>query len=353
MVRVQAADEIIETDRNHFLELVKSRRLAMGTSNQISVDVVICTRDRCKDLAATLESLQRPEVTHGLDVALTVIDNGSSDATRQSVEQQSWPHLTPGYHYHGDGGLASARNAGLAITKHRWVVFIDDDIRPKDGWLDAMIQPLLAGRFDAVVGTIRPAAHLRRAWMGHAVASALALNDHELASNKPPNLIGANMAFDREVLNRVPCFDTVLDPGGLGYAGDTLFSMQLGEAGLRVGRAVDAVVDHHFHEDRLLRRSILSSTKGFARSRRYINRQYGLWRGKRGAWKAGAVLIKLALFYATHPWVFWQREGCSNREFKLRNHLAYYCSALSRNTHTPKRAGGTQSELVDADRLHS
>lgn len=325
----------------------------MGHPNQTAVDVVICTRNRCKDLAATLESLQRPEVTQGLDVTLTVIDNGSSDATRQTLKQQNWPYLTPHYHYHGEGGLASARNAALAITKHRWVVFIDDDIRPQDGWLDAMIQPLVSGSFDAVVGTIRPAAHLRRDWMGRAVASALALNDHEPATNKTPNLIGANMAFDRDVLKRVPCFDTALDPGGLGYAGDTLFSMQLVEAGLHLGKAIDAVVDHHFHEDRLLRRSILSSTKGFARSRRYINRQYGQWRGKRGTWKAAAVLVKLGFFYATHPWVFWQREGCSNREFKLRNHLAYYCSGLSRNTQTPKQAGGTQSELVDADRLHS
>lgn len=299
----------------------------MGNPDQASVDVIVCTRDRSEDLAATLAKLQRPEVTQGMDVSLTVIDNASTDATRSVIEGTPWTHLPPRYHYHGEGGLASARNAGLAVTHHRWVVFIDDDVWPQDGWLAALIEPLREGRFDAVVGTIRPAAHLRRAWMGKAVASALALNDHEPVSGDAPNLIGANMAFDREVLNRVPGFDPVLDPGGLGYGGDTLFSLQLCEAGLSVGRALDAVVEHHFHADRLLRHALLSSTKGFARSRRYINQRYGLWRDDWPAFKAVSVLIKLGAYYAAHPRVFWQHEGCSNREFKLRNHLAYYCSA--------------------------
>jgi len=302
----------------------------MDNPDQDSVDVIVCTRDRCQNLALTLTKLQRPEVTQGLDVTLTVVDNASTDATRQLIEDRDWPYLSPRYCYHGEGGLASARNAGLAVTKNRWVVFIDDDVCPQDGWLAAMIEPLRTGRFDAVVGTIRPADHLRRAWMGRAVASALALNDHEPVSDSVPVLIGANMALDRAVLQRVPGFDPVLDPGGLGYGGDTLFSLLLRENRLSVGRAVDAVVDHSFHEDRLLRSSLLSSTKAFARSRRYINRKYGLWRDDWPAFKAIAILIKLGVYYATHPLVFAQREGCSNREFKLRNRLAYYCSAWRR-----------------------
>ena len=283
----------------------------MGDQNQASVDIIICTRDRCEDLTATIENLQRPEVTQGHAVTLTVVDNGSSDATRQVVQEHNGSYLPARYHYHREGGLASARNAGLAVTDQPWVVFIDDDVRPQAGWLAAMIEPLMARRFDAVVGTIRPAEHLRRQWMGTAIASALALNNHEPITNATPNLIGANMAFRRAVLEHVPGFDPQLDPGGLGYGGDTLFSMQLGEAGLKVGRASDAVVDHHFHADRLLRESLLSSAKGFARSRRYINRTYGLWLDEWETCKLLVVLIKLGLFYAGHPLAFKQREGCS------------------------------------------
>ncbi|MEM7624591.1 MAG: glycosyltransferase family A protein [Planctomycetota bacterium] len=295
-------------------------------SASTTVDLVICTRDRCQDLSATLENLQRPEVTEGLDVVLTVVDNGSTDDTRRVVEDGPWSRLRPRYLYHGSGGLASARNAGIADTDCSRVVFIDDDVWPRPGWLAAMMEPLVEDRFDAVVGTVCPAAHLRRRWMGRAVASALALNEHERATDATPQLIGANMAFNRAVLERVPGFDPTLDPGGLGYGGDTLFSLQLADAGLRIGRAPDAVVDHHFHEDRLTRRSILASTSGFARSRRYINRRYGLWEDRDGMGRAAGVFLKLGVFYLTRPWVFWQREGCSNREFKLRNHWAYYLS---------------------------
>ncbi|MEM1212346.1 MAG: glycosyltransferase family A protein [Planctomycetota bacterium] len=295
-------------------------------SQPAAVDLIICTRDRCADLEATLRSLQRPGVTAGCDVRLTVVDNGSTDATRQVVEAGDWPHLRPRYHFHETGGLAAARNAGLVVTDRPWVVYTDDDVRPCDGWLSAMTAPLIAGRFDAVVGKVRPAKHLRRDWMGNAIASALALNDHEPDDAANPNLIGANMAFGRHVFEYVEGFDPALDPGGLGYGGDTLFSMRLVEAGLRVGRAPEAVVDHHFHPDRLTRRSLLASPRGFARSRRYINRRYGLWLDQHEAWKTVAVLCKLGLFYLAHPTAHRQAEGCSNREFKLRNRLAYHLS---------------------------
>ncbi|MEM6552397.1 MAG: glycosyltransferase family 2 protein [Planctomycetota bacterium] len=314
--------------------------MSPNPTNPDAVDLIICTRDRADDLRATLTNLQNPAVTAGRDARLTVIDNGSTDHTRQVVEDQPWPHLKPNYHYDSRGGLAAARNAGLAVTDRPWVVYIDDDVSPCDGWLAAMTAPLIDGTFDAVVGTVRPAEHLRRDWMGRAVASALALNEHEAQGPhppNPPNLIGANMAFGRHVLQHVNGFDPVLDPGGLGYGGDTLFSMQLTAAGLRVGRALDAIVDHHFHADRLLRRSLMSSLPKFARSRRYINHRYGLWHDNRVAWKTVAVLCKLGAFYLRHPLACRQAEGCTDREFKLRGRLAYYL-ASTRGAPAPQAA---------------
>ena len=40
-------------------------------------------------------------------------------------------------------------------------------------------------------------------------------------------IVGANMAFRRAVLSKVPKFDIALGVGSLGFAEDTLFSRQL------------------------------------------------------------------------------------------------------------------------------
>ena len=56
------------------------------------------------------------------------------------------------------------------------------------------------------------------------------------------DLTGANMAFARRVLDKVPGFDRELGPGGLGFCDDTLFSLQLRTAGFRLaggGRGFD------------------------------------------------------------------------------------------------------------------
>ena len=82
--------------------------------------------------------------------------------------------------------------------------------------------------------------------------------------------IGANMAFHRRVLDRVPQFDEELVWGSLGFGDDSLFSWQLERAGFRLGRAPEAVVEHHCDESRLLRRHYLDSAGKNGRSQVYL-----------------------------------------------------------------------------------
>ena len=66
------------------------------------------------------------------------------------------------------------------------------------------------------------------------------------------------MAISKRVLERVPSFDTELGPGALGFGGETLFYLQLKEAGYRRLAAFDVVVEHHFEESRLRREGLLA-----------------------------------------------------------------------------------------------
>jgi GT2 family glycosyltransferase len=101
------------------------------------------------------------------------------------------------------------------------------------------------------------------------------MHKHWLASSEdkegwPVVLVGASMAFHREVLKRVPAFDVELGPGALGLADDTLFSWQLEEAGYRIGQAEEATVRHHFDASRLSNASWMKAARDLGRSEAYL-----------------------------------------------------------------------------------
>jgi glycosyltransferase involved in cell wall biosynthesis len=61
------------------------------------------------------------------DFELVVVDDGSTDDTRQVVEAVSDPRLR--YVYRENGGLSAARNTGADVARGELVVFLDDDDR--------------------------------------------------------------------------------------------------------------------------------------------------------------------------------------------------------------------------------
>lgn len=131
------------------------------------------------------------------------------------------------------------------ISKGDILLFTDDDVRPEHVWIPTMCAPIAEGRADAVAGGIEIAAHLRREWMEgfhrDFLASTEALDPGSIGA-----MIGANCAFSRSVLNKVPAFDPELGPGALGFCDDVLFSRQLVNAGYRLTAVFDYPVTHHF-----------------------------------------------------------------------------------------------------------
>jgi len=214
----------------------------------VAVSIVVCTRNRASSLRQTLAALERTERSADLPVEVIVVDNASTDATREVVR-------TP-LRYVGapEPGVARARNAGLSAARGDVILFLDDDTRPPPRWIEPMCRPILRGDADAVAGGVRVASHLRRPWMRPLHLTWLASTEY-IDRTTPQEMVSANMAFGRHVLARVPGFDAELGPGALGQGEDALFSWQLLRAGFRIAPALDVAVEHHFEPSRLLRPS--------------------------------------------------------------------------------------------------
>ncbi len=233
------------------------------------VSIIICTRDRAESLGETLRAVGETAVPADLALEVLVVDNGSLDGTRPVVRQAKLWGQAPRYLYEPRLGLSCARNAGMAAARGEVLLWTDDDVRPGRTWIEAICRPILDGRADAVAGRVKLPDYLERPWLQSWHRACLAV---EAPTRGDFDLTGANMAFARRVLERVPAFDPELGQGALGSCEESLFSRQLLWAGFRlVAAGEDSTAVHYCGEHRLTRSVLMDVLTRQGRSQAYID----------------------------------------------------------------------------------
>ena len=252
-----------------------------------TVSILICTRNRAKKLAQTLESLAATRMPQFVAKAeVIVVDNRSDDDTRRVTETCPISHMDVRYLYEPLAGKAHSCNTALAAAKGEILLFTDDDVIVPCNWIEAMCEPLLNGSAHAVAGAVRIPPHLNLPWMDAYHRGWLGSTEG-FTKNEVHNMVGGNMGIVRGVLDDVPGFDPELGPGMLGYHEEALFTWQLKLAGCRVHFLPDVVVEHYFPESRLTREGMLRTAENAGRSSAYVAHH---WEHR----KIGHVYAKLA-----------------------------------------------------------
>jgi glycosyltransferase involved in cell wall biosynthesis len=238
----------------------------------MKISIIICTRNRADSLRETLASIASCDVDHET-VELLVVDNGSSDHTRQIVEFAVMPKMALRYLHEPRTGLCFARNTGLAAALGEVIIFTDDDVRVPKGWIRQMTEPIFNGQTDAVRGTVMLAPHLERPWIQGIYRTMLAVVEAQ-TNESDDSIVGANMAFGRHVLAKVPEFDVELGPGASGLADDTTFGILLRKAGFRIMQTTGDAVVHHCDISRLSGEYALEWARKSGRSRAMMESRY-------------------------------------------------------------------------------
>ena len=227
----------------------------------MDASVVICTHNRCERLRLALNSLLAMEVPQAFAWEILVIDNNSTDLTRQVVEEagQRRTHSVR-YLFERRQGKSQALNAAIEAAEGQILVFTDDDVVVDSRWLIELVGTLnrfdcrvVGGRVVADWGSLKRPRWLRGAGCRRRLKVIVAF---EAASECVPldvTPIGANFAVRREVFDRYGLFRTDLGPtkGSEIRYEDTEFLGRVLSAGERIMYTPDAVVFHPVTEDRI------------------------------------------------------------------------------------------------------
>lgn len=296
----------------------------------IDVSLLLCTRDRAASLERALASITRAaRAAPHVSLEVIVVDNGSTDDTH--ARAAAWRSRQPFAARIVDeprAGLSRARNAGLAAARGRIVAMTDDDCVLHADYLSALVAAFAAVPAPIVIGG--------RILLGDPadLPVTVKLEDHPMIAERrafPGGFVmGANLAFTRDVIARVGPFDTRFGAGAPFVAAeDTDFLFRVLGQGIGVRYAPGFVVDHHHGRRRQEEVVALLAGYSFGDGALYAKH---LLRDRRAIAAIGRDLIDLArdVFAPVHP-----AEGIRffylfRLRHKLRGALAYWRAAAWR-----------------------
>ncbi|WP_419802495.1 glycosyltransferase family 2 protein [Mucilaginibacter sp.] len=246
--------------------------LPVDIPRKVDVSVVICTRNRSRDLKLCIESLLKQTC---LPIEIIVVDNAPTDDSTKLVAQQH-PEVT--YYLEERPGLDIARNTGALKAKYHIIAYTDDDVQVHPLWTYRVWETFLKEDVHAMTGLVLASSLdtesqqiFEKHWAFNKGYIYKIYDNYFIKSNLKvgPKVwdigAGANMAFRKAVLAKVNWFDERLDVGAAGCSGDSEIWFRVLENNFNIQYNPQAVVYHeHRNELSKLHKQLFNYMRGFA-----------------------------------------------------------------------------------------
>jgi len=233
----------------------------------MNITVILCTYNRCQILARTLESITASTFSSAQEWGVLVVDNNSSDRTRESAED--FCRRNPGrfrYLFEPQPGKSNALNAGVREARGDVLVFTDDDVMFEPTWLQNLTASLHSNEWAGAGGrTVLQWPASVPHWLakeGPYARHGFGGFDQGREAKRlvgPP--FGANMAFRKSMFEKYGGFRTDLGPSPTrdipAPGEDTEFGRRLISTGERLRYEPSAVLYHPVPENELNKKHFL------------------------------------------------------------------------------------------------
>ncbi|MGA2593415.1 MAG: glycosyltransferase [Bryobacteraceae bacterium] len=281
---------------------------AFGGTLQISV--ILCTYNRYQSLAKALDSVAASSLSSQIEWEVLVVDNNSSDQTREVVESVCSRY--PGrfrYVFELQQGKSHALNAGIREASGDILAFMDDDVVVEPTWLRNLTAALEDVNWAGAGGRIlleqsfSPPRWLSlngRYGMG-GILALFDLGDVARELDQPP--YGTNMAFRRSIFEKYGGFRIDLGPrpGSEIRGEDTEFGRRIMLAGERLRYEPSAVVHHAVPQSRRQKKYFLKWWFDLGRSAIREGPRPDVWHLGIPRTIAGSVPVMLRWMLALNP----------------------------------------------------
>ena len=290
------------------------------SKNHLDISILIATYNRAEILRKTLESMTCLE-RDGLSVEFVVVDNNSSDHTKEVIESFS-DRLPIRYLFEPRPGKNCALNKALReVPLGKLVAFTDDDVVPQEDWLKTIVAACKRWPNYRIFG-----GRTYLIWPNTAIPSwaqcssvhgwGLGLNDAAMESEQPyPSTAhpsGANFWIRQELLGNGRHYDESIGPHpGKNFAmgSETSFLKQLTADGYSTMHIPNSVVGHRVPVELLSKHAIKKRAYRYGRGFPYLkglprkelmDKHYILWRLIRiGAIAKLIIKYGLTMLYST------------------------------------------------------
>ena len=230
----------------------------------MDVTIVLATYNRAASLRATLESFSSLVYPADLTWELLVVDNNSTDSTREVVEKFVAEVAFPvRYIFEKKQGRSAALNAGIVEAKGKVIAFTDDDVIVDRYWLSNLKKTFDDSDCSAVAGkVVAQWNHRRPDWLemeGQLAVVHFDLGDELKEIRVPP--LGANSAFRREIFRNYGLFRLDLGVNGSKHTitcDDTEFGERLIRGGEKIVYCPSAIIFHPVDPARTTKKYLLS-----------------------------------------------------------------------------------------------
>lgn len=232
------------------------------------ISVVICTRNRAEKLRNALASLERMSLPPGLPWEVVVVDNASTDHTKQVVDSFANAARVPiRYAFEAKRGVNNAHNTGIRESKGEIIASIDDDCIVDRDWIGQIAKEFESDAAPDVLGG-RVELYDKD---DYAITVKTTRDRYNISSLGQlfGGIPGNNMIFSRAVAEKVGGYDPLFGPGSPNLAaGEAGFLYQALKSGFRLVYSPDVLVfhDHGRRTDRdisILRRSYVIGRGAF------------------------------------------------------------------------------------------
>jgi len=232
-----------------------------------TASIIVPTRLRAGYLDVALASIAPQAAAAGAE--LLVVDDGPDEATRAAAQRHGARYVA----HPGPRGLNAARNSGIDAAASDLLVFVDDDVEVRPGWLDALLAADATA--EPAVGVLTGPIHAR--FEDHRLRSCgrenppITTQDFGPADRDVDHAWGANMTLRRSAIDRLGAFD---DQQPTGAGDEEAWQHRLLAAGGRIRYVAGAALDHRRAGDDARLRSLARAalTRG-ATARRFDEAQ--------------------------------------------------------------------------------